>query len=136
MIERRHQPAGGEVVVDIGPDAHGDAEPVGGGLQGLAVILQLRSARGDARDAGAFQPKRPIVRRMRDAEQGRAFQIGGALELRGEFWRAHRHQVGGEQRLGHEVGPFAVAQRHAATPVVGEGRGHAAGGDAHLDVGF
>ena len=30
--ERRHQPPRGEVVVDIGPDAHGDAEPVGGGL--------------------------------------------------------------------------------------------------------
>src|SRR5579859_5507190 len=36
--ERRRQPSGGEVVVDIGPDAHGDAEPVGGRLQRLAVI--------------------------------------------------------------------------------------------------
>ena len=38
--ERRDQPPGGEVVVDIGPDAHGDAEPVDGGLQRLAVITE------------------------------------------------------------------------------------------------
>ena len=136
MIERRDQPAGGEIVVDIGPDAHGDAESVGGGLQRLAVILQFRSARGDARDAGAFQPARPIVRRMRDAEQAGAPEIGRAFELRGELWRAHRQKIGGEQRLGDEVRPFAVAERDAAAPVVGEGRGHAAGGDTHLDVGF
>ena len=54
--KRRDQPSGGEIVVDIGPDAHGNAEPVGGGLQRLAVILKLRPARGDAGDAGGLEP--------------------------------------------------------------------------------
>src|SRR5437764_135186 len=44
QCKRRHQSPGGNVVVDIGPDAHGDAEPVDGGLQCLAVISELRSA--------------------------------------------------------------------------------------------
>ena len=70
--KRRDQPAGGEVVVDIGADAHGDAEPVDGGLQRLAVELELRSARGDAADARGLQPGRPVVRRMRDAQAGSA----------------------------------------------------------------
>src|SRR5882724_4550205 len=39
--KRRDQPPGGEVVVDIGADAHGDAEAVDGGLQRLAVELKL-----------------------------------------------------------------------------------------------
>src|SRR6478672_5079360 len=54
--KRRHQPPGGEVIVDVGPDAHRDTEPVGGGLQCVAVILKLRPARGDARDAGGLEP--------------------------------------------------------------------------------
>ncbi len=30
--KRRHQPAGGEIVVDVGPDPHRDPEPVARGL--------------------------------------------------------------------------------------------------------
>src|SRR5215468_5674907 len=39
--KRRHQSSCGEVVIDIGADAHGDAESVDGGLQRLSVILKL-----------------------------------------------------------------------------------------------
>src|SRR6476646_10665608 len=54
--KRRDQPSGGEVVVDVGPDAHGDAEPVGRGLQRVTVILKLRPSRRHARDAGGLEP--------------------------------------------------------------------------------
>src|ERR1700675_1717326 len=54
--KRRHQPSGGEVVVDIGANAHGNAEAVDRGLQRLAIKLKLRSARGHAGDAGGAQP--------------------------------------------------------------------------------
>src|SRR5438105_11044887 len=54
--ERRDQPSRGEIVVDIGPDAHGDAEPIDGCLQRLAVISKLGSARGDTREPGSLQP--------------------------------------------------------------------------------
>src|ERR1700712_5552121 len=50
-VARRQQPSGGEVVVDIGADAHRNAKPVDGGLQRLAVELELRPARDDAGDA-------------------------------------------------------------------------------------
>src|ERR1700736_3640321 len=43
--KRRHQPSGGEVVVDVGPDAHRNAQSVDRGLQRVAVILNLRSPR-------------------------------------------------------------------------------------------
>src|SRR6202011_3990773 len=59
--KRRDQPAGGEVVVDIGADAHGDAEAVDRGLQRLAVELELEAARSQACDAGGLQPGRPII---------------------------------------------------------------------------
>src|SRR4051812_28475112 len=42
LRERRDQPARVEVVVDIGADAHGDADAVGGRLQRLAVKFELR----------------------------------------------------------------------------------------------
>src|ERR1700742_3169869 len=58
--EGRNKPAGSEIVVDIGPDAHGDAEPVGRGLQRLTIILKLSTACGDAGNAGGFQPERPV----------------------------------------------------------------------------
>src|SRR5437763_9505865 len=54
--KRRDQPPGGEVVVDIGADAHGDAEAVDGGLQRLTIELKFRPARGDAGDGRGFQP--------------------------------------------------------------------------------
>src|SRR6266480_2722107 len=37
--KRRYQPSGGEIVVDVGPDAHRNAQAVDGGLQRLAVEL-------------------------------------------------------------------------------------------------
>src|SRR5262245_4990179 len=40
--KRCDQAAGGEVVVDIGADAHGDAEAVDRGLQCLAVELEFQ----------------------------------------------------------------------------------------------
>src|SRR5438445_2486839 len=94
--KRRDQPPGGEVVVDIGADAHGNAEAVDGGLQRLAVELKLRPARGDAGDGGVLQPGRPVIRRMRDAQQGRALEVARALEAAGEPGRADRRQVGGK----------------------------------------
>ena len=60
--ERRHQPPGGEVVVDIGPDAHRDARARRRRPAAPGRKLKLRSARGDARDAGGLQPQRPVVR--------------------------------------------------------------------------
>src|SRR6266481_9971242 len=54
--KRRDQPSGGEVVVDVRPNAHGDTEPVDRGLQRVAVILKLRPARRHARDAGGLEP--------------------------------------------------------------------------------
>ena len=134
--KRRDQPSGGEIVVDIGADAHRDAEAVDGGLQRLAVKLKLRSARRDACDAGGLQPRRPVLGRMRDAQQARSFQIAGALQLRRQPRRAHRQQIGGEQRFGDQARPFAVAELDAAAPVVAERRRGAAGGDAHVDVGL
>src|ERR1700687_797987 len=77
--KRRDQPSGGEIVVDIGPDAHRNPQPVDGGLQRLAVILQLRSARRHPRDAGGLEPQRPVVRRMRDAQQAWSPEIGGGV---------------------------------------------------------
>src|SRR5689334_11090499 len=62
----RDQPPGGEVVVDIGADAHGDAEAVDRGLQRLAVELEFRPARGEARHLRGLQPERPVVGRMRN----------------------------------------------------------------------
>src|SRR5258708_19725557 len=59
--KRRDQPSRGEVVVDIGPDAHGDAEPVDGRLQGLAIELKFRSARRNPRNASGLQPGPPIL---------------------------------------------------------------------------
>src|ERR1700681_3458143 len=41
----RDQPSGGEVVFDVGPNAHRHAEPVDRGLQRLPVKLKLRPAR-------------------------------------------------------------------------------------------
>src|ERR1700756_5649549 len=46
--ERRDQPSCRKVIVDIGADAHGDAETVGSRLQRLAVILKFGAARGHA----------------------------------------------------------------------------------------
>src|SRR5437868_15134827 len=54
--KRRDQPPGGEVVVDIGADAHGNAEPVDRGLQRLAIELEFRPARGESRHLGGLQP--------------------------------------------------------------------------------
>src|SRR5262249_50335077 len=88
------QPAGGKVIVDIGADAHRDAEPVDGGLQRLAVELKLRPARVDARDACGLQPYRPILGGMRDAQQAWRLQIGWALQGRGSPRRAQRHTLG------------------------------------------
>src|SRR3954471_19345275 len=61
QAKRRDQTSGGDVVVDIGANAHRDPEAVDRGLQRLAVILQLRSARADAVDAGGLEPGRPVV---------------------------------------------------------------------------
>src|SRR4051812_34619141 len=52
----RDEPAGGEVVVDVWADAHGDAEAVARRLQRLAVILEFEAARGDAASARGLQP--------------------------------------------------------------------------------
>ncbi len=134
--KRRHQPAGGEVVVDIGADTHRDPEPVARCLQRLAVELEFWPARGQPRHAGGLQPGRPVVGRMRDPDQAWALQVGGALQAVGEPRGAHRHQVGREQRLGDEARPLAVAELDAAAPVVGERHRHAAGRDPHLDVGL
>src|ERR1700742_1289943 len=73
--KRRNKPARDEVIVDIGADAHGDAEPVDSRLQGVAVILKLRAARGDARQASSFQPLGPILGGVRDAGQARSFEV-------------------------------------------------------------
>ena len=54
--KRRYQPPGGKIVVDIGPNAHRDTEPVDGGLQRLAVELEFLAARRQPRDPGGFQP--------------------------------------------------------------------------------
>src|SRR5947207_14697121 len=54
--KRRDQPSGSEVVVDVRPNTHRHTQPVGRGLQRLAVILKLRPARGHARDAGSLEP--------------------------------------------------------------------------------
>src|SRR6476469_6000883 len=116
--EGSDKPSGGEVVVDIGPDAHGDAEPVAGGLQRLAVVLEFRAACGNARGARRLQPERPILRSVRDAEQAWPFEIARALERSRKFWRAYWQQIGGKQRLGDKPGPVTVAERNAATPVV------------------
>jgi hypothetical protein len=96
LLERRDQSPGGEVVVDVGPNAHRDTEAVGGGLQRLAVILKFRPARRHPCDPGGFQPARPVVGRMRDAQQAGALEVAGALELRGQPRRAYRQQIGGE----------------------------------------
>ena len=73
---------------------------------------------------------------MRDAQQARPPEIAGPLQLLRQPRRAHRHQIGREQRLGDQARPLAVAELDAAAPVVAERRRGAAGGDAHLDVGF
>src|SRR5215211_2397996 len=86
--KRRHQPARREVVVDIGADAHGDAEAVDRGLQRLAVELEFGPARADAGDTGGLQPGRPIVRRMCNAQQGRSLQVAGTLQGGSEPGRA------------------------------------------------
>src|SRR5215813_2258028 len=52
----RDQPARGQIVIDIGADAHGDAEPVDRGLQRLAIELEFRPARGEARHLRRLQP--------------------------------------------------------------------------------
>src|SRR3981189_408941 len=43
--KRRDQPSSGEIVVDIGPDPHRNPQAIDRGLQRVAVILKLRSAR-------------------------------------------------------------------------------------------
>src|ERR1700759_3955137 len=88
--ERSNKPSGGEIVVDIGPDAHGDAEPVAGGLQRLAVVLEFRAACGNARGAGRLEPERPVLRSVRDAEQAWPFEIARALERRRKSSRRQR----------------------------------------------
>src|SRR5438874_11754787 len=59
--KRRDQPSGGEIIVDIGPNAHGNTEPINRSLQRLAVILKFGSARDHPRHAGRLQPQRPII---------------------------------------------------------------------------
>jgi hypothetical protein len=73
---------------------------------------------------------------VRDAEQARPPEIGGAFQACCQPWRAHWQQVGGEQRLGNQARPGAVAELDAAAPVLAERGCDAARGDAHLDVGF
>ena len=132
--KRRDQPAGGEIVVDIGANAHGDAEAVDGGLQRLAVERKFLAARGEPRQLRCLQPQRPVVGRVRHADQVRRLEVGRPLQRACQFRRAHRHQIGGKQRLRRQSRPVAIAEPHAAAPVVAERHGGAAGGDAHVDA--
>src|SRR5882672_5983135 len=76
----RNQPTGGDVVVDIGPNAHRNTQPVDGGLQRLAVKLKLQPPCRHARNGGGLEPQRPVVGRVSDAEQARSFQVAGAFQ--------------------------------------------------------
>src|SRR5262245_21198960 len=52
--EARDQPAGADVIVDVGPDAHGDADTIGRSLQRLTVVLKLRTLGGEPCHAGGL----------------------------------------------------------------------------------
>ena len=135
-LERRDQPSGGEVVVDIGPDAHRDAEAVDRGLQRVAVELELGPRAVTRGMPAAFSQSGQSSRRMRHPQQRRSLQIARRASAR---WRvAVRRPATGRPRtgLGDKARPLAVAELDAAAPVLAERRRGAAGGDADVDVGL
>ena len=73
---------------------------------------------------------------MRHADQAWPLEVGRPLQRACQLRRADRHQVGGKQRLRRQSRPVAIAEPHAAAPVVAERHGGPSGGDAHVDVGL
>jgi len=132
--ERCDQPPRGEVVIDIGPDAHGDADAIRRRLLRLAVKVEDRAGGAQPRHASPLGPARPVPRRMGDAQQHPRGQFRRATQPCRDRRGADRNQVGGDQRFGQQPRPDAVAQADAAAPPLGEGRGRAARGDPHLDA--
>src|SRR6185437_486176 len=97
-LERYDEPALGDILLDIGGPAHGNADAVDGGLHRHQdqVEAQSRLFRDVRRQPGSREPEPPVVvitsAGMQERVMGKVFGATQRLVARKQRWAAYRKQ--------------------------------------------
>src|SRR5215470_3208386 len=132
--ERRDQPAFGEILLDIGPQADRHAYAVDRRLQRHGVVAEGRPQHFSMwLDPGSGEPEIPILRRVRHLQHVLPRQLRWMRDPFGNRLGADWKQIGREQKFGLVARPVTLAEQDAAGPVVAERIRRASGRETDVD---